>query len=432
MSEVIGKFAKDIADAAESVLAVSTVGIGGEFGDQLRRKQERLAGTLTELGVTLEALQTSRTEHRASETRFVNTAPTLAEIEEARDRLVAAQTVRQSVDEGAVAPVTLGLDLVQMGVAEQAQADLTALTEQRRDAVRVFHAEQERLHAQISSTALPVPEPSGTQAGIGPGGVGGAAPGDRPVLPLPGPGAGSGDYGSGGYTPAPIPGLSSDSGTAEAEQSRSGGPVAATPTGTSAGTPGGTAGAAPGGMVPAALAPTMRPGAVTPAVPSNRIGPPVMPGYTIPGTTTSAGGPAPMSDRDFNSLLDRLKPDRSTPSTPTPVSPSGAGGGGTAGAAPAAARVVQPPSWTNASTSPTGVSDGHTGRGAVSAAPAGTAGHPRTGMPMMPMMPGAANPGAAGRDQRDAPQIKNADPDLYGDDVQTVEPIIDNQEGRFT
>lgn len=424
MSEVIGKFAKDIADAAESVLAVSTVGIGGEFGDQLRRKQERLAGTLTELGVTLEALQTSRTEHRASETRFVNTAPTLAEIEEARDRLVAAQTVRQSVDEGAVAPVTLGLDLVQMGVAEQAQTDLTALTEQRRDAVRVFHAEQERLHAQISSTAMPAPDYAEPYSEDG---VGGAAPGGRPVLPLPGPGAGSGDYGS-----APSPGLSSGSDTAEAEQSRSGGPVAATPTGTSAGTPGGTAGAAPGGMVPAALAPTMRPGAVTPAVPSNRIGPPVMPGYTIPGTTTSAGGPAPMSDRDFNSLLDRLKPDRSTPSTPTPVSPSGTGGGGTAGAAPAAARVVQPPSWTNASTSPTGVSDGHTGRGAVSAAPAGTAGHPRTGMPMMPMMPGAANPGAAGRDQRDAPQIKNADPDLYGDDVQTVEPIIDNQEGRFT
>ena len=52
--------------------------------------------------------------------------------------------------------------------------------------------------------------------------------------------------------------------------------------------------------------------------------------------------------------------------------------------------------------------------------------------PMAPMMPGGANAGGAARDPKDQPQIKNADPDVYGDDVQTIDPIIDNQKGRFT
>lgn len=420
MTDVIAQFAIDIGNAADAITGINTVGIEGDFGDTLRRRQERLVTVLVELKGTLDFLQEQSEGHRRSELDFIAAAPTLDQIEEAQSTLAAAQVVRQSVDAGAVAPVTLGLDIAQMGVAEQAQRDLTRLTEARREAARVFLEEQERLCSQIGGAVMPVVPMPGDQALPGDtdlgghGGRGGAAPpGVLPGPAVPPPGSGESDRTSPPHTDAPsVPG-SGDAGATGTD----GGRPAGMPAGVQVGTP-------MAGATPAIL-----PGTMAPVPLAGRLGPPVMPGYTIPGTTTSAGSPTPMSERDFNSLLDRLKNDRTVPSTSTGM-PAGMNSGGATNTASSTPRAVQPQSWTNASTSPTGVADGRTGRG-IPVSSSGSSAYPRAGMPMMPMMPGGMNPGAAGRDPKDQPQIKNADPDVYGDDVHTVDPIIDNQGGHF-
>lgn len=418
MSGVIGTFAKDINDAAQVIIKIDTASIEGDFGDELRRKQSQLAAILEGIGTTLNGLQILTDEHRSSESTFISDAPTLADIEEAQAALASAQTVRSAVDSGAVAPVLMGLDLVQMEAAEQAQLRLTQLAEQRREAVRVFLEEQNRLHGQIRNVSLlegpslgwlGAPLPQGPAA-VNPGVVGGTAVPGVPPRTTPVPAPEHGDRPNAPHTGAP-----SNVG-ADVPAAGEVLPVAM-PTGPHAGMP---TGAQTGMANPAAL--------------SGRFGPPVMPGYTIPGTAISAGTPTPMSDRDFNSLLDRIKADRVGMPSTTPTMPAGSGSsGGMASGAPSAARTVQPTSWINASTSPTGVAEGQNGRGASApSSTSSTAAHPRSGMPMMPMMPGGANAGAANRDPKDQPQIKNADPDVYGDDVQTIDPIIDNQKGRFS
>lgn len=418
MSGVIGDFAENISEAARQISAIGTADIEGDFGDELRKKQSLIVATLEGVGTTLNDLQTATDEHRRSEETFISTAPTLADIDEAQTTLESAQTVRAAVDSGAVAPVAMGLDLVQMDVIEQAQQQLTQLVEQRRQAVSVFLGDQDRLASQIRNIELPtVSSPmNGRLSGTEPP-TGSTAP----------------------SLSAPVPGLprSSVPRTSGAEGSGVGAGAEA-----SAGASGSNGAASAGGDP--GMAPVVTPvpavgtmgtpqlGAFNPTALAGRIGPPVMPGYTIPGTTVSAGTPTPMSDREFNSLLDRIKGDRAGLPSTTPTMPSGAGG--VTGGAASAPRVVQPSSWLNASTSPTGVSEGQNGRGTtVPSSTSSAAAQPRSGMPMMgPMAPGGANPDSGGRDPKDQPKIINADPDVYGDDVQTIDPIIDNQRGRFS
>jgi hypothetical protein len=416
MSGVIGKFARDINDAAQVIASIDTAGIEGEFGDAVRDKQITLAATLEEFSATLNDLQNVTDEHRQSELTFLSTAPTLADIEAAQTALTSAQTVRAAVDSGSAVPVLMGLDIAQMGAAEQAQQRLTALTEQRREAIRIFLETQARLHGQISNILLPQHSESrgrlsGTESPSGGGNFQSAA---SPGMPRSAPGRPAGSAGSRNSDP----GVSAGSGAGG--YSTAGG----------AGDPGAA-------VIPAAVPAAGAVGLPNPAALAGRMGPPVMPGYMIPGTTISAGGPTAMSDRDFNSLLDRIKGDRPGMPASAPTMPSGSGGGGGGGGmAPgtAAPRTVQPPSWMNAVTAQTGVSEGQNGRGvAAPSSASNTSPHPRSGMPpMAPMMPGGANAGGAARDPKDQPQIKNADPDVYGDDVQTIDPIIDNQKGRFS
>lgn len=408
MSEVIGKFARDINDAAQAIASIETAGIEGEFGDALRTKQSTLTVTLEEFSAVLHDLQNVTSEHRQSELTFLSTAPTLADIEEAQAALTSAQNVRSAVESGSAVPLLMGLDIAQMGVAEKAQQRLAELMEQRREAIRIFLETQDRLHGQINSARMPQWSDSrGRLAGTdSPGGGGGpsvAGPGVLQSSPAQPRETGRSSRGDSGVAGGGVAGNGSTAGVGDL---------------TAASGPAAAVGAV--GIPPAAAL-------------SGRMGPPVMPGYMIPGTTISAGGPSAMSDRDFNSLLDRIRGDRPSapPSAPTMSSGSGSGGMAPGTAAP---RVVQPPSWMNASTSPTGTSEGQNGRGvAAPASASSTSPQPRSGMPpMAPMMPGGANAGGPPRDPKNQPQIKNADPDVYGDDVQTIDPIIDNQKGRFS
>ncbi|WP_301851080.1 hypothetical protein [Rhodococcus pyridinivorans] len=413
MSGVLVEFALEVKNAATAVGNVSTDEITGEFGELLRAKQRELSSALEEFSLTLTSLGERSEEHRLSEATFVSNAPTLAEIEEAEQALVSAQAVGSAVAEGAIAPVTLGLDLVHLGAAEAAQQRLSELVQQRRDAVRAFLAEQDSIRGRITSALPPVIGGVVEQSGVVPSAAAGTFPaggaGSRSPL-VDGIGSGVSRGGSGSRQ--------SDLGGGSSFSDLGDGDAGAT--------------AAAPGVVGVPQSP------VNPSAVVSRIGPQAMHGYAIPGvalpgTAISAGAPvAAMSDREFNSLLDRIKTDRGgSPSLPS-SSPSTVGGG-LAGGANAAPRTVQPTSWINASTSPTGVSDGQNGRTGSSPVPAANAApQPRSAMPgMAPMMPGGMNQAQGNRDAKDQPQIMNADPDVYGDDVQTVDPIIDNQKGRF-
>lgn len=432
MSGPFGQFAEEIDNEASVVAAVNTEGVTGAFGEALNEQKQALSSKLDEFSAVLSQLEAVAEEHKATESTFVSTAPTLAEVEAALQELQALQAASPSVS----SPVTMlptVLDVSNLAAVEAANQRYTELSQRRRDAVRVFLEAQGRLGEQINSAIIP----SGGVQRTGRDVTGGSA-GAGSGASVGGSGAGaSSGRGSGASSPSSAGGASSRGSDSSSESAGGGSGRASVEDVLASGTPVAAAGAG--------VAPMMYPQAGMMNQPgiTGRFGPQVVPGYTLPGTVTSAGQASTMSDREFNSLLDRIRPDRAGSSSSAPSSSLGSGGGaGASGgglsggsSAIAAPRLVQPTSWSNAS-SPTGVSESQAARAAAAAsqaspstaAPAARAG----GMPMAPMGPMGGNPGGAPRDPKDQPQIKNADPDVYGDDVKTLDPIIDNQKGRFT
>ncbi|MFZ2175228.1 MAG: hypothetical protein WAW17_14600 [Rhodococcus sp. (in: high G+C Gram-positive bacteria)] len=418
MSDEIGRFAEDISDTASIVGAIDTDGITGSFGATLNEQKQALAGTLEEFGDTLHQLQDAADEHRRSEATFVATAPTLAEVEQAAKELLNLQDLGPTVQSSPI-PAVMGIDdSAYVQAVESAQKRFNQLSQERRDAVRVFLDEQNRVVERINSTAIPAGiERTNSErgsAGLSVAAAGPSGASTTVTLGAPSSAVPSSSGGSSGRSPSDSPASEGGgAGRASVED------VLA------AGTPVAAAGAAPM-MFPQA-------GMANPAAMAGRIGPPVMPGYVLPGTVTSAGQVTPMSDREFNSLLDRLRSDRGSVVPSVPTTPSGSGGGGGlpgSGGPAAGPRVVQPTSWANAS-SPTGVSEAQNSRSPATPSSTGPAASTRPGMmpPVGPMAP--MSPNSVGGHPKHQPHIKNADPDVYGDDVQTTDPIIDNQKGRF-
>ncbi|MGB3369200.1 MAG: hypothetical protein WBD41_03780 [Rhodococcus sp. (in: high G+C Gram-positive bacteria)] len=430
MSGPFGQFAEEIDNEASVVAAVNTEGVTGAFGEALNEQKQALSSKLDEFSAVLSQLEAVAEEHKATESTFVSTAPTLAEVEAALQELQALQAASPSVS----SPVTMlptVLDVSNLAAVEAANQRYTELSQRRRDAVRVFLEAQGRLGEQINSAIIPGGPDRRSGSGI-------STPGSGSGASVGGSGAGaSSGRGSGTSSPSSAGGVSSRGSDSSSESAGGGSGRASVEDVLASGTPVAAAGAG--------VAPMMYPQAGMMNQPgiTGRFGPQVVPGYTLPGTVTSAGQASTMSDREFNSLLDRIRPDRAGSSSSAPSSSlgssggAGASGGGLSGgsSAIAAPRLVQPTSWSNAS-SPTGVSESQAARAAAAAsqaspstaAPAARAG----GMPMAPMGPMGGNPGGPPRDPKDQPQIKNADPDVYGDDVKTLDPIIDNQKGRFT
>ena len=422
MSGEIGQFADQLSDAAATVGAVDTARVTGDFGATLSEQKQALQATLEEFSGSLHDLQASADEHTKSEETFVATAPTLADVEKAAQELLLLQSSSPTVQGGPVTMLPTALDVIHLEAVTAAQNKYSQLSQERREAVRVFLDSQTQLADRINGIGIP----EGT-------GVNRTASGGSPIESTPGAGVGASGGGS-----SPSVGGSSPSAGGSSRTSDSPSDSAGTGAGrpsvddiVAAGTPVGAVAAAPM-MFPQA-------GMLNQTPMTGRYGPQVVPGYALPGTATSAAQPTTMSDRDFNSLLDRLKSDRAGSSTSLPSSPSaagsGSGGGVSSGASsPVAARIVQPTSWSNAS-SPTGVSEAQNARSSVASAPSTAASSTPTsrsgGMPMAPMAPMGGNSAAAPKDTKDQPQILNADPDVYGDDVQTLDPIIDNQKGRF-
>ncbi|MDE8647488.1 hypothetical protein PXH69_21175 [Rhodococcus qingshengii] len=430
MSGPFGQFAEEIDNEASVVAAVNTEGVTGAFGEALNEQKQALSSKLDEFSAVLSQLEAVAEEHKATESTFVSTAPTLAEVEAALQELQALQAASPSVS----SPVTMlptVLDVSNLAAVEAANQRYTELSQRRRDAVRIFLEAQGRLGEQINSAIIPGGPDRRSGSGI-------STPGSGSGASVGGSGAGaSSGRGSGTSSPSSAGGVSSRGSDSSSESAGGGSGRASVEDVLASGTPVAAAGAG--------VAPMMYPQAGMMNQPgiTGRFGPQVVPGYTLPGTVTSAGQASTMSDREFNSLLDRIRPDRAGSSSSAPSSSLGSGGGaGASGgglsggsSAIAAPRLVQPTSWSNAS-SPTGVSESQAARAAAAAsqaspstaAPAARAG----GMPMAPMGPMGGNPGGPPRDPKDQPQIKNADPDVYGDDVKTLDPIIDNQKGRFT
>ncbi|GAA3148112.1 hypothetical protein [Rhodococcus baikonurensis] len=430
MSGPFGQFAEEIDNEASVVAAVNTEGVTGAFGEALNEQKQALSSKLDEFSAVLNQLEAVAEEHKATESTFVSTAPTLAEVEAALQELQALQAASPSVS----SPVTMlptVLDVSNLAAVEAANQRYTELSQRRRDAVRVFLEAQGRLGEQINSAIIPGGPDRRSGSGI-------STPGSGSGASVGGSGAGaSSGRGSGTSSPSSAGGASSRGSESSSESAGGGSGRASVEDVLASGTPVAAAGAG--------VAPMMYPQAGMMNQPgiTGRFGPQVVPGYTLPGTVTSAGQASTMSDREFNSLLDRIRPDRAGSSSSAPSSSlgssggAGGSGGGLSGgsSAIAAPRLVQPTSWSNAS-SPTGVSESQAARAAAAAsqaspstaAPAARAG----GMPMAPMGPMGGNPGGPPKDPKDQPQIKNADPDVYGDDVKTLDPIIDNQKGRFT
>lgn len=423
MSGEIGQFADQLSDAAATVGAVDTARVTGDFGATLSEQKQALQATLEEFSGSLHDLQASADEHTKSEETFVATAPTLADVEKAAQELLLLQSSSPTVQGGPVTMLPTALDVIHLEAVTAAQNKYSQLSQERREAVRVFLDSQTQLADKINATAIPATEAGRDQ--------------DGKVIPSGVPQSGASSSPSAGGS-SPSVGGSSPSAGGSSRTSDSPSDSAGTGAGrpsvddiVAAGTPVGAVAAAPM-MFPQA-------GMLNQTPMTGRYGPQVVPGYALPGTATSAAQPTTMSDRDFNSLLDRLKSDRAGSSTSLPSSPSaagsGSGGGVSSGASsPVAARIVQPTSWSNAS-SPTGVSEAQNARSSVASAPSTAASSTPTsrsgGMPMAPMAPMGGNSAAAPKDTKDQPQILNADPDVYGDDVQTLDPIIDNQKGRF-
>lgn len=422
----MAQFANDISDLASRIGQVDTSKITGTFGETLRDQQQSFVSTLESFSENLHDLQAVADEHKRSEEVFVSNAPTLAEIAQAEKELFDLQAGGPTKTGRSAIADSMGLiDINYMAEVEKAQQRVTQLSQERRDAVRVFLDEQTRLHDRINGIQLPRMELPTVESWS-----------DKRELPSTAPAVPSATAAA----PAPAPAPRS----AGAGASTS--PGAATPrsksadssTGTSTGPGRATVDDVLAAGAPAAAmgAPMMMPGMVNPAAYASRIGPQIPPHLLMPGTATSGAQATPMSEREFSSLLDRLKGDRPSTGSSTPTLPSGSGGGGgaSAGGPAVAPRVVQPTSWVNASTSPTGVSEAQNSK-TVSASPqSSSSATSRPGMmpPMGPMSPMGANGAGGPKDPKDQPHIKNADPDVYGDDVQTIDPIIDNKGGRFT
>lgn len=438
MSGPFGQLADELSDLAGAVHAIDTSGLTGTLGEAFITKKNGFQNDLEEFSATLEKLQATADDHRRSESTFVATAPTLDEIEQAAQDLFALQQAAPLTSPLATLPTVL--DVANAQAIQDAQLRYNQLSQQRRDAERTFRADQESLTERINDAVVPglsgrdhdsasVPVPGGS----GPSSGGGASvsPGGSP----------SGGGASGG-TPNRAPrstSSSSDSPSAGSTNSTGSGRTSVEDV-LAAGTP--VPGTEPS-MMPVAGMGMMPQAAMTNPALMNRFGPQIAPGYTIPGTTTSAGQAVPMSNSDFNSLLEKLRSDRATGGASLPTSPSstpGVGGGGGGGAlagganAPAAPRLVQPTSWANA-TSPTGVSEANSRSATASPASSQATSTPARSSampPMAPMAPMSPNGAGGSKNPKDQPQIKNADPDVYGDDVRTTDPIIDNKGGRFS
>lgn len=148
--------------------------------------------------------------------------------------------------------------------------------------------------------------------------------------------------------------------------------------------------------------------------------------YLTPASNRTPGATIPSSQ--FNSMMDRLN---------NPIVTRGANGAagmaGMAGRNGSSGGTLSPggssPMRENASTFRTGESAAGSQRGTVSGGNTNNAGAPmgRGGMGMMPMMPmsgaGSQNGGKGNKDSKKA-QIKNQDGDLYGNDIQSVAPVI--------
>lgn len=147
--------------------------------------------------------------------------------------------------------------------------------------------------------------------------------------------------------------------------------------------------------------------------------------------------PKAVPDDAFQSLLDKIRGQNKKAAASDPLAGESStdpgtftsqGGGGGDTAMPGAVPLVQPPSWTNASTTGTDGAAG-TPKFASAADTSGTAAAGRStpaGMPMMPpMMPPGAG-GAGGKAEKaDRPKIANQNPeDLYGDDIKRTKPIV--------
>ncbi|NKS74626.1 hypothetical protein GS531_22910 [Rhodococcus hoagii] len=195
MSGVIGQFAEDLSDAASAVGNVNTDGITGGFGATLGEQKASLVGVLEDFSAALTQLQEVADEHRRSEATFVATAPTLAEIAEAEKALLDLQAAGPSITSGtSVVPTLMGItDLAYMQAVENAQRRFTQLSQERRDAMRIFIDAQNRLSERINGTDIPSsiertsrergsggslgPSPSGADSSVIPGGF--TSPGVR-------------------------------------------------------------------------------------------------------------------------------------------------------------------------------------------------------------------------------------------------------------
>lgn len=157
---------------------------------------------------------------------------------------------------------------------------------------------------------------------------------------------------------------------------------------------------------------------------------------TTPYTPSSFSSSAPSSagrtipTGQFNSMMDRLNDPIYTRGTPGAAGAPGAAGqsrgGTTVGGGGGAAATGKPAAM--GPTSGTGGSSATSNRGlkSGSAVPASGSMGGR-GMGMMPMMGGMGAPGAGsgrGSNDKEKAKIKNQDGDLYGNDVNTVAPVI--------
>ncbi|TQC45162.1 hypothetical protein EEB14_33350 [Rhodococcus sp. WS4] len=413
-----------LGELHDRAAALNSNGLYGDTADAFRAKQSQIAAQLESLKIAAQTIADVSRQHDDSVAVYRASSPTDAELTTAREE-----------HERATAMMSLhGLNKVYILQADAAEQSLTTMVAKRRAAVETFKATQEGLRPRAENIELQAPVPinlkSAESPRVGAGSAGVSGPAASGVGATAGAGAGAG----GG-------GLPSGSGSVPSSLSAASGASNSSSWGSSKNKPSLNDLLAGGTTTPHATmlsASPWSPG-MMPMVGTGAMG--GIPGYGMPiaGTTMPSAaavtqGTRKMSDSKFQKMLDQIKSGRSASGTDSaPASAFAAGGfapSSTAGTAPSG-QAAQPASWVNAATAQTGESAGQaraTGSAAGPAyAPPGARGG---GMPMAPMAP--MNPAAGGQgrgDKADRPKIKNADPTVYGDDVQVTTPVVGNRKG---